>query len=50
MVITAPRGNDSAKQVNTEQVENKMKKVLDPTSWDDERRRESAFNEKNFCL
>ena len=46
LVITAPRGSDNAKQLNTEQVENKIKKVLDPSSWDDERRRESAFKDQ----
>lgn len=43
LVITAPRGNVAAQQAYTETVENKMDKVLDPSSWDNDRRRESAL-------
>merc|ERR1711970_1551273 len=50
LMITAPKGNVAAKQSYTESVENKMDKVLDPNSWeDDDRRRasnsDSAFND-----
>merc|ERR1711874_721058 len=45
-VITAPRGEEAPKQLHTETVENKMEKVLNPASWDEERRRESAFNDR----
>ena len=49
LMITAPKGNVAAKQSYTESVENKMDKVLDPNSWEeDDRRRaanfDSAFN------
>lgn len=45
LMITAPKGNVAAKQSYTESVENKMDKVLDPNSWEDnERRRTSAFD------
>merc|ERR1711970_1426680 len=45
LMITAPKGNAAAKQSYTESVENKMDKVLDPNSWeDDDRRRTSAFD------
>ena len=46
LVITAPRGNVAAQQAYTETVENKMDKVLDPSSWEKERRRESAFDDR----
>jgi len=46
LVITAPRGEEAPKQLHTETVENKMEKVLNPASWDEERRRESAFNDR----
>ena len=39
LVITAPRGN-------TEAVENKMDRVLDPSSWENERRMEADFNDR----
>jgi len=45
LVITAPRGEEATK-VHTETVENKMEKVLNPASWDEERRRDSAFTER----
>merc|ERR1711892_1036123 len=44
LMITAPKGNVAAKESNTETVENKMDKVLDPNSWEDERRKASAFD------
>merc|ERR1711887_233964 len=45
LMITAPKGNVAAKQSYTESVENKMDKVLDPSSWEvDDRRRASNFN------
>eukprot|EP00092_Neocalanus_flemingeri_P085137 GFUD01107087.1.p1 GENE.GFUD01107087.1~~GFUD01107087.1.p1 ORF type:complete len:431 (+),score=128.22 GFUD01107087.1:226-1518(+) len=46
LVITAPKGNVAAKQSYTETVENKMDKVLDPSSWENERRRESPFDDQ----
>ena len=46
LVITAPRGNNAAQHVNTEAVENKMDKVLDPSSWENERRMEADFNDR----
>eukprot|EP00092_Neocalanus_flemingeri_P011812 GFUD01012741.1.p1 GENE.GFUD01012741.1~~GFUD01012741.1.p1 ORF type:complete len:448 (-),score=148.25 GFUD01012741.1:190-1488(-) len=46
LVITAPKGNVAAKQSYTETVENKMDKVLDPSSWENERRRESPFEDQ----
>jgi len=45
LMITAPKGNVAAKQSYTESVENKMDKVLDPNSWEeDDRRRASNFD------
>jgi len=45
LMITAPKGNVAAKQSYTESVENKMDKVLDPNSWEeDDRRRGSNFD------
>merc|ERR1711970_990391 len=45
LMITAPKGNVAAKQSYTESVENKMDKVLDPSSWEeDDRRRASNFD------
>merc|ERR1712179_523076 len=42
LMITAPKGNVAVKQSYTESVENKMDKVLDPNSWEeDDRRRPS---------
>ena len=41
LVITAPRGN-------TEAVENKMDRVLDPSSWENERRMEADFNDRRI--
>ena len=46
LVITAPRGNNAAQHVNTEAVENKMDRVLDPSSWENERRVEADFNDR----
>merc|ERR1711892_1277402 len=46
LIITAPRGNNASNKVHTETIENKMERVLDPSTWDDERRRESAFNDR----
>merc|ERR1712106_781228 len=46
LVITAPRGNDDHNKVHAERIENKMEKVLGPSTWDGERRRESAFNDR----
>jgi len=45
LVITAPRGEEASKAC-TETVENKMEKVLNPASWDDDRRRGSGFNDR----
>merc|ERR1712168_1522383 len=45
LMIMAPKGNVAAKQSYTESVENKMDKVLDPNSWEeDDRRRASNFD------
>merc|ERR1712050_106875 len=45
IMITAPKGNVAAKQSYTESVENKMDKVMDPNSWEeDDRRRASNFD------
>merc|ERR1712117_671333 len=38
LMITAPKGNVAAKQSYTESVENKMDKVLDPNSWEEDDR------------
>merc|ERR1712106_925287 len=46
LVITAPRGNVAAQQSYTETVENKMDKVLDPNSWEKEKKKEPVFEEK----
>lgn len=46
LVITAPRGNVAAQQSYTETVENKMDKVLDPSSWEKEKKKESVFEDK----
>merc|ERR1712106_885012 len=46
LVITAPRGNVAAQQSYTETVENKMDKVLDPNSWEKEKKKESVFEDK----
>eukprot|EP00092_Neocalanus_flemingeri_P064371 GFUD01078117.1.p1 GENE.GFUD01078117.1~~GFUD01078117.1.p1 ORF type:complete len:466 (-),score=143.71 GFUD01078117.1:92-1489(-) len=46
LVITAPRGNVAAKQSYTETVENKMDKVLDPNSWEKEKKKDSVFEER----
>eukprot|EP00092_Neocalanus_flemingeri_P002649 GFUD01002837.1.p1 GENE.GFUD01002837.1~~GFUD01002837.1.p1 ORF type:complete len:466 (-),score=137.47 GFUD01002837.1:376-1773(-) len=46
LVITAPRGNVAAKQSYTETVENKMDKVLDPNSWEKEKKKDSVFDER----
>merc|ERR1740137_139499 len=46
LMITAPRGNVAAKESYTETVENKMDKVLDPNSWEDERRKASACDDR----
>jgi len=46
LVITAPRGNASPRQVTTETLENKMDKVLDPNSWENERKRETVFDDR----
>merc|ERR1712106_404096 len=39
-------GNVAAKESYTETVENKMDKVLDPDSWEDERRKASALDDR----
>jgi len=46
LVITAPRGNASTRQVTSETLENKMDKVLDPNSWENERKRETVFDDR----
>jgi len=46
LVITAPRGDVVGHLVNTDSLENKMEKVLDPSSWENERRMEAAFNDR----
>merc|ERR1711892_1605707 len=46
LMITAPKGNVAVKESYTETVENKMDKVLDPNSWEDERRKASAFDDR----
>jgi len=45
LVITAPRGNVAAQQSYTETVENKMDKVLDPNSWEKEKKKDSIFDD-----
>jgi len=44
LVITAPKGNAASRQAYTETVENKMDKVLDPNSWETDRR-DSALSD-----
>ena len=46
LTITAPRGNAAAQQSYTETVENKMDKVLDPNSWEKEKKKEFVFDDK----
>jgi len=46
LVITAPRGNVAARQSYTETLENKMDSVLDPSSWEKEKKKESVFQDK----
>eukprot|EP00092_Neocalanus_flemingeri_P002650 GFUD01002838.1.p1 GENE.GFUD01002838.1~~GFUD01002838.1.p1 ORF type:complete len:464 (+),score=130.83 GFUD01002838.1:288-1679(+) len=46
LVITAPKGNVADKQSYTETVENKMDKVLDPNSWEKEKKKDSVFDER----
>jgi len=46
LVITAPRGRVAAQQAYTETLENKMDKVLDPNSWEKEKKKET-FQEEN---
>lgn len=41
LVITAPRGNAAA-SYSTQTIESKMDKVLSPSSWEDDMRRDSA--------
>lgn len=40
LVVTAPRGNTAANQSYTHTIENSMNKVLNPTSWEEEKRRD----------
>merc|ERR1712106_1256278 len=46
LMITAPKGNVADKESYTETMENKMDKVLDPNSWEDERRKASALDDR----
>ena len=46
LTITAPRGKAAAQQSYTETVENKMDKVLDPNSWEKEKKKEFVFDDK----
>jgi len=46
LTITAPRGNAAAQQSYTETVENKMDKVLDPNSWEKEKKKDFVFDDK----
>merc|ERR1711963_925772 len=46
LVITAPRGNTAAQRTYTETLENKMDRVMEPSSWDKERdsvKRDDSF-------
>jgi len=46
LVITAPRGNTAAQRTYTETLENKMDRVMEPSSWDKDRdsvKRDDSF-------
>lgn len=48
LVIIAPRGNPSANQSYTKSIENSMNKVMSPSKWEDDRPRDSSFNNSSI--